>query len=194
MHGLVNCSLQKFMTDTYGRAQWEDVVRAGNCTVTDFESMLQYDSQLTEQILKGAEQVLQKPRAVLLDDMGTYLVSHPNVENLRRLLRFGGSNFLEFLYSLEDLPGRASLAVPDLLLPDMAVEDISPNVFLLHIDVWLNGFAQVITGLLRAIADDYGALVVLEALPKTATCETLQVTLFEADFAQGRQFELGATA
>lgn len=192
MHGLVNCSLQKFLTDTYGRPCWEEITRAGETGITDFESMLQYDNGLTDRIIRGAEIVLRKPRAILLEDLGTYLVSHPNVENLRRLLRFGGSDFLEFLYSLEDLPGRARLALPDLHLPQMAVEDISANAFLLHVDEGLAGFAQVIAGMLRAIADDYGALVVLEPSVQTQRRDSLKVLLIESEYAQGRRFELGA--
>ena len=55
--------------------------------------------------------------------MGTYLVSHPARAGIRRLLRFGGSDFRDFLHSLEDLPERGRLALPDLLLPPISVSD-----------------------------------------------------------------------
>jgi hypothetical protein len=50
----------------------------------------------------------------LLEDIGTYLVTDPALEPLRRLLRFGGDTFAEFLGSLEELPDRARLAMPQL--------------------------------------------------------------------------------
>ncbi len=60
---------------------------------------------------------------MLLEDLGTYLVSHPNVQGLRRLLRFGGAGFIDFLHSLDELHDRARLAVPDLDLPQLELRD-----------------------------------------------------------------------
>ena len=49
-------------------------------------------------------------------------------------------------------------------------------------------------GVLRAMADDYGALVLLEHCGRAAGVETLKIILVEVDFSEGRSFELGARA
>ncbi len=55
------------------------------------------------------------------------------------------------------------------------------------------GFGYVMLGILRAMADDYGALVVLEHQGwQDAGEEVIQVHLLEAAFAQGRSFDLVA--
>ena len=72
--------------------------------------MLGYDDTLTEQALDAAARYFDKPRLVVLEDIGTYLASHPNVESLRRLLCFGGAHFVKFFTRL-----MISMIVPDLL-------------------------------------------------------------------------------
>ena len=93
MHGLINRSIQCFLRDTYGAQVWSDVAIAARLGFDSFEAMLSYESDLTEAVLTAACTHLDKRRDVLLEDLGTYLVSHPNVEALRRLLRFGGTTF-----------------------------------------------------------------------------------------------------
>ena len=47
-------------------------------------------------------------------------------------------------------------------------------------------------GILRTMADDYGALVLLDHDGSDAGTETIAITLIEQEFAEGRRFELGA--
>ncbi len=77
--------------------------------VDEFEAMLHYEDALTERLLDAVAAEIGVPREAVLEDIGTYLVSNPNVEALRRLLRFGGENFVEFLHSLDELPDRRGL-------------------------------------------------------------------------------------
>jgi hypothetical protein len=134
---------------------------------------------------------LSKPRDAILEDVGTYLVSHPNKESLRRLLRFGGVTFTEFLHSLDDLPDRARLAVPDLDLPELELSECALNRFSLLCTGPVSGFGMVLVGVLRAMADDYGALVILDHEGWQDGCERIAITLVETEYAQGRQFDLG---
>jgi len=196
MHGLINRAIQSFVCDTYGRARWRDVTRKADLEFTEFEAMLQYDDALTEAVLTASEQVLGVPRETVLEDIGTYLVSHPNVEALRRLLRFGGETFVEFLHSLDELPDRARLAVDDLHLPQMELQEHSYSCFSLVCTYPKPGFGHVMMGVLRTLADDYGALVFLEYREQSSGrgAEIVDVTLFESAFAEGRSFELGAAA
>ena len=111
MHGLINRAIQCFVTDSYGPEKWADAARWAELGLVDFESMLTYEDSMTHRAIDAVCHVLNRPRTDIMEDIGTYLVSHPNTEALRRLLRFGGVNFVEFLQSLDDLPDRARLAV-----------------------------------------------------------------------------------
>ncbi|MDE3079638.1 MAG: heme NO-binding protein, partial [Paracoccaceae bacterium] len=52
------------------------------------------------------------------------------------------------------------------------------------------GYGHVMVGILRAMADDYGALVVLEHLGGQDGAEVIGIELLAADYAQGRPFAL----
>jgi len=194
MHGLINRSIQCFLHDTYGAAAWRDIAAAAGLDEAGFEAMLTYDMALTDAVLEAAGAHLNKQREVMLEDLGTYLVSHPNVEALRRLLRFGGASFVDFLHSLDELPDRARLAVPDLTMPALELREHGPGGYTMIVKHEHAGFGHVMVGVLRAMADDYGALVLLEYQGRRDGVETISIELLETRFAEGRHFELGLRA
>lgn len=192
MHGLINRALECFVRDTYGPARWAEVAQRAGLEFSGFEAMLRYDPALTEAVLSSMAAVLDRPRDEILEDVGTYLVSHPNTESLRRLLRFGGVTFSDFLHSLDELPDRATLAVEDLELPRMELSDGPENSFELRLARGPFGFGHVMVGVLRAMADDYGALVMLEHRGQSDDSEVIAIAVVKTAFAEGREFNLAA--
>jgi hypothetical protein len=195
MHGLINRAIERFIRDTYGRDVWALIVARAGLGFSEFEAMLSYEPALTSDVLAGAEQVLDRTRDTILEDIGTYLVSHPKLDPLRRLLRFGGVDFVEFLQSLDELPGRARLAVPDLDIPNLELSAHGGNIYQLRCDVPTAagpGFGHVLVGVLRAMADDYGALVVLDHAGGGKDVEILQIQLLSEAYSSGKMFDLAA--
>lgn len=186
MHGLVNRSVQCFLRDTYGPDLWAAVAAEAGVAPEGFEALMHYDDPLTGAVVDAAARQLGKLREALLEDVGIYLVA---LEPLRRLLRFGGAGYEDFLHSLDELPGRARLAVPDLDLPDLALHATGPGRFRLDCTGPHPGFGAVFAGILRAMADDYGALVLIEA-GGGGVRETVGIELLDTAFAAGRDFDL----
>lgn len=194
MHGLINRTIQSFVSDTRGNALWRVVAERAELGFVEFEAMLSYEAEVTARVLRAVSEELMLPQEAVLEDIGTYLVSHQNTEAVRRLLRFGGVDFVEFLHSLEDLPDRARLAVEDLNLPQLELRERAIDRFSLTVTARSAGFGAVMLGVLRAMADDYGALVILEYSPAEQGSERIEIQLIEAAFSAGRGFELGARA
>ena len=192
MHGLINRSIQSFVCDSYGTDIWIDLTQRADLDFVEFEAMLMYDDAVTPRVLDAMSEVLCRPRDDIMEDIGTYLVSHPSFEAVRRLLRFGGVNFEDFLHSLDDLPDRARLAVSDLNLPRIELRAHANGQFSLICDAPVAGYGHVMMGILRVMADDYGALALLEHLGRGQGVETVSIMLVEAEFSKGRQFDLGA--
>lgn len=190
MHGLINKGLQAFLTETYGRDTWAEVSARAGLPPEGFEALLNYDPDLTRVTLDAAVSALRKPQDTLLEDLGTHLVSHPTMGAVRRLLRFGGEDFADFMDSLDELPGRARLAVPNLRLPDIETREVAPHAYEVKCRWDLPGFGLILAGLLRAMADDYGALVLIDWQGADGREGRLTVRLLEGDFAEGREFEL----
>ena len=149
-----------------------------------------YDDSITHAVFDAAMDALSKPRGDLMEDLGTYLVSHPNQSAVRRLLRFGGETFDEFLHSLEELHHRTRIAIPDLDIPRLQLIDNKHGRFLLRSHWRYPGFGHVVMGVLRGMADDYGALVFLEYAGSHEQYDEIVINIAEARFAEGRSFHL----
>ncbi|MBT8476378.1 MAG: heme NO-binding domain-containing protein [Rhodobacteraceae bacterium] len=190
MHGLVNKAIEFFVRDTYGDAAWTSVVRRTGVEVSSFEAMLSYDDAVTDALLVAAAGHLAKPRDAILEDIGIYVVSHPDVTAPRRLLRFAGATFEDFLGSLEALPDWVRLALPDLHLPPMRLSTLDDGGVRLVCGSFFDGFGHVIVGLLQAMADEYGALVTITHEGRVAEGEAVHIYLHVPHFSEGRSFQL----
>jgi hypothetical protein len=153
--------------------------------------MLIYDNDLTNQILDTASAALNRPRFELMEDLATYLVSHPTTASLLRLLRCSGDTLIDFLYSLDEFPDRARLAVSDFDLPELDLRDQTATQYSLICRSPIAGTGQVFIGILSAMADDYGTLVILEHLGASEGIETISISLLACEFSTGRRFNLG---
>lgn len=192
MHGLINRSFQSFVSDSYGERAWLEVAARAGVTPPSFEAMLSYEDAITHAVLDAVAVVLARPRIEVMEDVGTYLVTHPNTEAVRRLLRFGGISFEEFLYSLDDLPDRVRMAVSDLELPAIELHVHDEGRFSLVCNSPLAGFGCLMMGVLRVLADDYGALAIFDRESCETGKEIVRIQLIEAEYADGRIFELAA--
>jgi hypothetical protein len=194
MHGLILRAMQSFLRDIWGAGFWQAVATDLRLPAQGFEAMLTYDPTLAMALLDRAAARLNRSRDSLLEDMGTYLVSHPRRDGVRRLLRFGGAGFPDFVHSLTHLPGRVRLAVPDLHLPALQVDMRGPDCFRVTVadgDDLTLPLASLLVGLIRAMADDYGALVLIEA---EAEAGIIRIDLLDGHHAQARDFTLAAPA
>ncbi|SFT66967.1 heme NO-binding domain-containing protein [Sedimentitalea nanhaiensis] len=196
MHGLINRAIQSFFCTTYGTDRWQRVTEAAGLEFCEYEAMLIYDEEQSFGMLDAMAAELDRPLDEVLEDIGTFLVSNPQVESLRRLLRFGGVTYVEFLHSLDDLPDRTRLAVSDLHLPALELREHAAGQFSLTCHPGLPGLGSVLVGLLRAMADDYGALVMLDRQGggNGNGRDVISITLVETAYAEGRSFDLGARA
>lgn len=156
--------------------------------------MLRYEDGLTEAIVVAGAKALDRPISVFLEDLGAFLAT---IEALRRLLQFGGPGFSDFLMSLDEIQSRGQLALPDLELPEIVLEDQCGGSYEFSIRAAHAGWSAVMAGLVRAMADDYGALVLIESQrPKPVSpdqsewVEYVSVELLDASYVEGRSFAL----
>ncbi len=190
MYGLVNRALQRFICNSYGDSAWTEIAQVSGLRLDEFEPLLLYPDELTESIVAAAALRLRQGPDELLEDLGTFLVSHPSYEAARRLLRFGGSDFVELLQSLDELPDRARLALPGLDFPRISVDMPIPGRIVLVCGRGLPGFSRVLTGLLRGLADDYGTLAMIDHDGSAGEEARINVDIHNTSFARARRFDL----
>lgn len=192
MYGLLLRSIQAYLRGTFGPVVWCRVIRAAGQPSEGFEPMLPYDQPVLDAVIAACTGELDRSSEVILEDVGTFLVADHGHTSLRRLLRFGGANFEEFLQSLEELPDRGHLAFPGLNLPQVSVTTTGKGHYQLAFTGGFPALFPVAVGALRAMADDYGALVLIDADRETAggNGQLLTVQLLSDAHGVGRRFEL----
>lgn len=189
MHRLVIRAVEEFLRDTYGEALWRDVATAeGARPIAPPEpggGQPGSPGRIAhgEALITSAAIILEKPAEELFEDLGAWLARR---EAIRRLLRFSGRDFGDFVLSLEELPGRTRYVIPDLDMPRIEVARDGDGTIRLILAGAAQGWTAILGGLLRAMADDYGALglIVVEG------CE-IDVHISDHAFAEGREFRLG---
>jgi hypothetical protein len=186
MDALLLRSLQGYVRDTFGASVWQAACRRAEVTTETFEPMLRYDPGTADRVAQSAADVLGRPVETIWEDMGTYLVTNPGHEGVRRLLRFGGTNFADFLLSLEEMPGRARLALPDLRFPEMTLTELGCDRFEIRCLSRIRSIPRVLVGILTAMADDYGTLCLIEADESAR----ISVRILDSRHAEGRRFDL----
>jgi hypothetical protein len=186
MDALLLRLLQGYVRDTFGPAVWQAVCRRAALRTETFEPMLRYDLGTADRVVCCAAEVLGRPVEAVWEDMGTYLVTNPGHEGVRRLLRFGGASYGDLVMSLEELPGRARLALPDLRFPDVSVRETGPDRFEIGCASGGRGMVHVLRGLLTAMADDYGTLCLIDV----DADQGIALQILDRSHAEGRRFDL----
>jgi hypothetical protein len=86
------------------------------------------------------------------------------------------------------------LAVPDLQFPQLELMQEQAGQFTLYLRHAHSDFAYVFVGVLRALADDYGALVLLEPVEAVDGSCVLDIRLADVRFSEGNAFSLYSSA
>ena len=194
MHRLASKAIERFVSDSYGDEVWSEIADQALPGVGALEPMILDDPWIANALLDAAEARLGKSRDVILEDLGGYLVSHRRSEPLRRLLRFGGADFRAFLWSLEDLPDRVRLAFSHMSVPALELHDFGRGNMMILVEARYPGIGLVLTGLLRGLADDYGALATIEHRGEFRGFERVTVAVHDPRFSEGRPFDLARPA
>ena len=135
-------------------------------------------------MLQDAALQLGKPADELIEDLGAWLVRQ---DEIWRLLRFCGSDFLDFLLRLDELPERIRLLTDDVNVPEIALARSAEGLVWVTISDNQPIWTALLTGLLRAMADDYGTLCVI-----TRSSDGICIDVSDSDFAEARTFRLSA--
>lgn len=194
MHGMINRALQGFLDETYGADIWAEIRSQAGLPFPDFEAMLQYDDALTLAVFEASVDLLHQTPNALLEDLGTFLITHPPLHPLRRLLRFSGTSFAEFVLSLDELADRGRMAMPDIEMPEITVTQVDAETYALRATWKMPGIGPILLGALRAMADDYGALALVDLDGIDGGAECLRIVVHDAHHAEGRSFVLAEAA
>lgn len=180
MHGLINRAIEEFTRATYGDALWTAAATAAGADPRGFVMMRHYDTALTWKMMRELARRLSRSPRELAEDIGAWIAGVPSI---RRLLRFSGSSFDAFVAALPEMQGRALMVVRGFQLPALSVSATAEGWTIVADaePIWI----YALSGMLRAMADDYGVLAVIEVAR-----DQLQVSVPLTAFSEGRPFSI----
>ncbi|RJE80124.1 heme NO-binding domain-containing protein [Paracoccus sp. JM45] len=182
MNSLINRGIEEFLRTTYGDTLVQAVAQD---THSHSGMVAPLGAGFGLSALHRAAMRLCKPFTELVEDMGAWMT---RIEPVRRLLRFSGRDFKDFLLRLEELPGRAHLVLPSLQLPRLQIDAVDDSVWVKMLDPD-DHWRFVLVGLIRGMADDYGALCLISTVD-----QLIRIDIWDEKFSEGRMFTLYNTA
>lgn len=183
MHRLVRRSCEAFLRDTYGDVLWRNVAETAGLDERGFVASVEMNESPSNVLIREASRLLGKPENDLLEDLGSWLA---RLEAVRRLLRFSGRDFREFLQNLVELPDHAHMVIPDLGLPEMTVVSDGPENLRVILPRRRSDWSSAMAGIIRAMADDYGVLGLI-----WVEDNEIHVLISDVAFSTARDFRLG---
>ncbi len=182
MNGLINRSFELFVRESYGERVWERLARQARVDSRGFLLLQNSPDSVTLLLLAEASKILRKPADELVEDLGGWLTRR---EPIRRLLRFSGRDFPEFIEAVSEFPDRALMLISNLEIPRIKVTTHSRSLYQVEIDSDTGILTMMLAGVLRGMADDYGALAVIQ-IEGTA----LRVDIALSEYSATRPFAL----
>lgn len=198
MHGMICKSIEAFLTTAHGPNVWQKVRKDAGVDYDHFEAMLTYPDDDFRAVQCAAAAHLGYEPVHLMEDIGTWICTHPPLEPVRRLFRFTGTTFEDLLISLDEIDARGRMALPDLELPSYHVNQNRDDEFEVRSTWIVPGASGLLTGLLRVLADEYGTLAIIDIQTSrqvpSGWMETVSIQLVEASFHAPKAFSLGGEA
>ncbi|TKW67003.1 MAG: hypothetical protein DI616_07995 [Paracoccus denitrificans] len=182
MHGFIVRGIELFLRARHGAAVWAAVSTDAGVDRRGTMLMRSYQSEAAMALFNAASSRLRISREELLEDIGGWI---PRIDNVRHIMRFSGSNFEDFVLSLDDLHDRARVVLPGLDLPRIATRPMAQRQYRLSIAADEADWYPVLAGFLRGMADDYGVLAIVEGVEGC-----LMVSIADDEFSEGSVFSL----
>lgn len=182
-HGLLDLWLCKFLLDQYGDDHSFDGLENRDCMVSWPINRSDVREGI-DRVSKATGKTLEE----IIYDAGLWITRQ---ESIRRLLRFCGRDFEEFLQSVQELPGRVNLIYSSEILLDLrlSVERKDDN-YIIHVSNTGAMIAHLVGGVIQGMADDYGTLAVVDV-----DCKRIEINVASLTYQRKKSFRLsGASA
>ena len=168
MYGLVNKAVEDLVRTRFGADVWEQIRTRAGIGVDSFISMDPYPDDVTYKLVGAASEVLDLPAAVVLEAFGEFWIRYTAKEGYGEMFSLFGSNFGEFLHSLDALHTHIGLTFSELRPPTFHCEDLGEGEYLLSYFSTREGLAPMMLGLIKGLGTTFHRHVEVEHVKSRA--------------------------
>lgn len=165
MYGLVNRAIEGLVKDQFGNDKWNAICERAGVEVSEFVAMVAYDDAITYGLVGAASEELGLEPAEVLEAFGQYWTSYTIDQGYGEMLSAMGSTLDEFLDNLNQMHGRISFAMPELVPPSFHRERQEDGSSILYYESTREGLAPMAIGVLKGLAKRFNTELHIEHLP-----------------------------
>jgi hypothetical protein len=151
MYGLVNKAVAELVINTYGREQWERILKDADIKDDSFIGMESYPDQSTYDLVSSASKILSLTEEQVLEAFGEYWITYTAEEGYGNLLDMAGNSLVDFLKNLDQLHSCVGHIMPKLNPPSFKCADIESHSLTLHHFTKRKGMEYMVIGLLKGL-------------------------------------------
>ena len=165
MYGLFNKAVEDLVISRFGSEVWQDVLRRAGVADPSYITTDPYPDHLTFKLIAAASVILESPTGDFLEELGAHWPGFLRREGYAPMLGVLGDDLEQFLENLDDLHARVGLSLKKLRAPTFRCQRRADGNLILHYQSPRRGLGQMVVGLLRGVAKQYGEEISIERLP-----------------------------
>ncbi|MCH2110059.1 MAG: heme NO-binding domain-containing protein [Polyangiaceae bacterium] len=159
MYGLVNKAIEELVSERFGKAAWEKVLKVSGIEEDGFVSNQPYDDAVTYKLVEAAVEILGLSSEEVLKAFGEHWVLQTATKGYGPMLDAAGSNLVEFLNNLPGLHTRVALIFPELKPPRFDVTHLGEGELTLHYWSDRPGLDSMVKGLMIGLGKRFNQQV-----------------------------------
>lgn len=161
MHGIVNKAVKDLVSESFGIGAWKEICIKAGVEDDNFLNNMQYDDQVTYNLVAAASEKLEIPAGKLLEEFGKYWILRTGQENYGGLLKSAGHNFIDFMRYLPKFHSHVMIMFDGIEPPEFTVKEIDQSSIEVKYFSHRNGLATFVQGLFLGIGEMFDTDIIV---------------------------------
>ncbi|MEM9717448.1 MAG: diguanylate cyclase [Pseudomonadota bacterium] len=178
--GLINRGLKGFVETYHDAETWRKLVSGQSAIPEDFEALADYPLEVTVRLVAEISTLRDASEADVYEDLGTFLVSTHWDARLRLVFMSCADDFVKFLQRLDVVWVALNAVDAAFPLNSWEISSTRAGAFRLSGPTLFPGFPSLCVGMLRSLADEFGAYVIIDQKPYLSHVFDFDIEVFDS--------------
>ena len=166
MYGLINQAIQDLVIQNYGKETWSLIKSDAHVKVPFFQALVNYDDQVTYDLIKSTSLILEMPQKEVLEAFGYFWITFTAQKGYEGFLFSGSASLRDFIMHLNELHEKIEDLFPHYTAPGFRYEDIQEKSLTLIYESRRSDLEYMLLGLLKGLGTKFKENIEIEFFPK----------------------------